>query len=275
MFSKATFGQFQNIEWVKSSYSNFMRNTAYSNTVDKDGNVCITGWFLDTASNLGPVVLTRQSAGNAMFLAKYNSSGVLQWAKTNESSYGSTGGSDITTDNSGNVIVTGTFICNKLKIGSNVYINSDSNTADIFIIKYDSTGNLIWSNVIIGSLNEFVTSIDVDKLGNIFLGGSFNSPISTIDNLTLNNTSISNYHYEMFLAKYTSNGSVIWSKKFGGNYSEQINDFKIDSNNNIYFTGYFQSDTLLLDNVILQTATNYDYNTFIAKSDSNGNIMLG
>src|ERR1017187_11012456 len=78
--------------------------------LDTNANCYITGWF-DGTNNFGGVTLTNQSVGGSdIFVAKYNSSGALQWAQR-------AGGTNINTgrrvgvDTNGNVYVAGHVYC--------------------------------------------------------------------------------------------------------------------------------------------------------------------
>ena len=97
--------------------------------VDSSGNVYVTGW---TDGNLVPLT---NLVGEDFFLSKYNSSGTQQWVKqigtvasTNESGRG------VAVDSSGNVYVTGQT--------SGALSGSNAGSGDIFLMKYDTSGNL-------------------------------------------------------------------------------------------------------------------------------------
>ena len=75
--------------------------------VDNQGNFYITGQFGGTTT-FGTVSLT--ATGNAnIFVAKYNSSGIVQWATKAQGSGTVDRGNAIKVDATGNVYVTGTF----------------------------------------------------------------------------------------------------------------------------------------------------------------------
>ena len=70
--------------------------------------------------------------------------GNIIWAK----SAGGTGNdfsNGITTDASGNIYMTGSFGSSSITFGSNILINAGVNYSDIFIVKYDSSGNVLWA----------------------------------------------------------------------------------------------------------------------------------
>ena len=105
---------------------------AYGVATDSSGNVYVAGGTnggLDGNTN----------AGNTdLFVVKYNSSGTKQWTKQlGSSSRDSANG--VATDSSGNIYVTGT-----------TYWGLDGNTsagnADLFVVKYNSSGTKQWTN---------------------------------------------------------------------------------------------------------------------------------
>ncbi|MEZ4905193.1 MAG: SBBP repeat-containing protein [Spirosomataceae bacterium] len=71
---------------------------------DGSGNVYVTGFFNGTAT-FGATPIT--SAGNDIFVVKYNSGGSFQWVQKAVGGTGSEQGLGIATDGSGNVYVTG------------------------------------------------------------------------------------------------------------------------------------------------------------------------
>ena len=70
--------------------------------------------------------------GSDIFLVKYNSSGVKQWAQQLGSS-GNDNGNGVTADSSGNIYVTGTTY-------GGLDNNTNSGGLDIFLAKFDSAG---------------------------------------------------------------------------------------------------------------------------------------
>src|ERR1035438_4905506 len=77
-------------------------------TLDTNANCYITGWF-DGTNNFGGVTLTNQSVGGSdIFVAKYNSTGALQWAqRAGGTSANINTGRRVGVDTNGNVYVAG------------------------------------------------------------------------------------------------------------------------------------------------------------------------
>lgn len=72
---------------------------------------------------------------------------------------------------------------------------------EFFLVKYDYSGNAIWSVTTNGSpLDDLPKSVAVDALQNIYIAGGFDSPslIFGFDNLNATGGG----GYDMFLAKY-------------------------------------------------------------------------
>ena len=85
---------------------------------------------------------------------------------------------------------------------------------DYWIIKLDSTGNLLWQKTIGGSIDDLLYSIQKTDDGGYILGGSSNSPISgdkTEDNYG---------SYDYWVIKLDSLGNIMWQNTIGGNLSE-------------------------------------------------------
>lgn len=123
--------------------------------VDTSGNVYVTGITYQTGVNYD------------VLLAKFNSSGTFQWAK----SAGGTGndfGNSLALDSSGNIYVLGYA----------------ANSPDIMLLlKYDSSGSIVWQRSIsgAGALSGMVgTGIRIDSAGDMCIVGRANSSADAI-----------------------------------------------------------------------------------------------
>jgi hypothetical protein len=108
-------------------------------TTDASGNVYITGYYEGTTDfdpGVGTQNLVSFSSGVNSFFAKYNSNGNYLWAK----SIGTTGynsGNSITTDATGNVYVTGSFVATAdFDPGVASQLLSSIGNDDVFFAKY-------------------------------------------------------------------------------------------------------------------------------------------
>ena len=230
---------------------------------DKLNNVYITGDYSDTIT-FGSFVLTTNNVGR-FYLAKYDSSGNVKWAKsTVNSSNAYCGGYSVCTDVFGNVYVTGQFYYTA-HFGS--YTLTSNGNDDIFLAKYDSSGNVLWAKSAGGSLYDYGSGLSTDRTGNVYVTGSFQSPTITFGPYTLTNAG----SYDIFLAKYDSSGNIGWVKNFGGSGADEGYSVATDALANVYVTGFFTSPSISFGIYTLINAG--ADNIFLAKYDSLGNVL--
>ncbi len=228
------------LKWAKS-ISGTGSNVGKSIVADVNGNVYLTGYFEGTADfdpSDGTSNLT--SAGSVdIFLAKYDSSGVFQWAKSAGGTDYDQGYSLAIDDNSQNVYLTGCFTGTAEFNPTGPAINlTSAGSDDIFLAKYDSNGAIKWAKSAGGTSSDEGHSIAVDKIGNVYLTGFFNI---TADFDPSDGTSkITSAGLEdIFFAKYNANGILQWAKSAGGNYYDEGLSITVDGDGNVYLTGYF------------------------------------
>jgi hypothetical protein len=211
----AKYDAYGNLQWATSAGGSGTDNS-WSIASDAGGNSYVTGSSTSpsitfySAAPTGPkITLTNPAGGYAgYFSVKYDPNGNLVWAKNAK---GSANGDGITLYGN-NVYVTGTF--NSSTIFQSLTLKPISNpTVDIFIVKYDAGGNVLWTKGAGGVSYDATQDAATDGSGNIFITGYFHSPTVTFGTitLTLGNTS----DYDMFIAKYNATGNALWAKSAG------------------------------------------------------------
>jgi hypothetical protein len=261
----STFAQAPNWDWARQSNatSGAYNNYSYSSVTDASGNVYIVGSFQYPTFILGGISLTN-SGGYDFFIAKYNPSGIIQWAKK----AGGTGdeeGMGITIDNLGNLIVTGYFTSSTVTFGTAPFLtNSNSGTADIFLVKYNQSGSVVWAKNAGGAGDEkglSITSFGTD----IYISGSYTAAF------TYGTTGFPNAgSTDVFIAKYDVTGTLLWARYGGGSSSDSNTGITTDNVGNAYITGYFYSTSLIFGSTTLTKVGTYDI--FIAKYTSSGSL---
>lgn len=174
----------------------------------------------------------------------------------------------VTVDKHGNSYVTGRFQ-DSLKFGNTTLVaNIGTNVyaSDVFIAKYDLHGNLVWAKRAGGINYDYANAITVDTAGNIFITGLF---IGTATFGTYSVTSISN-DYDVFVAKYDTNGNALWVKSVGGNGWDVGSGITLDKLGNVIITGAYRN-TGTFGTTTLTSAGNYDI--FLAKYTSTGTFV--
>jgi len=209
-------------------------------TLDNAGNVYATGYFSTTVDfDAGPGVFNL-SAVNAedAYMAKYDPAGKLIWAKT-IGDFRYQAGNALTLDANGNIYVTGIFFgTTDFDPGPGISNLISAGNEDIFVCKYDNTGNFIWAKKFGGPTNDFCNSIKLDATGNIFINGYFEStadfdPGTGVFNL------VSAGSTDIFVCKLNKDGILQWAKQIGGPLSDVAFDIDLDEQNNVYSTGFY------------------------------------
>jgi len=199
----STISNAQNCFWAKSAGGT---NSDNSNaiTTDLNGNVFVTGEFIGSIT-FGSTTLTG-SGSSTGFIVKYTPTGTVIWAQLLNGK-----GNGMTTDNIGNLYVIGNYYGTKL-------FGTISLTAigyeDIFVAKYDATGNVMWAASTGGNKHDDGNSIVMDGAGNIYLTAKFYSDSVNFGSTTLYHDSNSiNSNPDMLIAKYdATNGNMLWVK---------------------------------------------------------------
>lgn len=186
------------------------------------------------------------------------------------------GGRDMITDAAGNVIVTGFFSRTvDFDPGPAVFnmTSPPNNEEDVFIAKYDPTGNFLWARQFSGSFLDVPNSIASDAAGNLFITGVFFgtsdfNPGPAVFNLT----SIGNE--DAYVVKLNAQGNFLWAKKWGSTLFDRGNAVSVDGNGDVYIGGYFRLTVDFDPNVgVSELTAAGEEDAFVLKLSSNGNYI--
>ncbi len=249
---------------VQSANCQYWIQCGGSVTVDEAMGVCAdnansiftTGYFTSTLNMDGHQLIS--SGLEDIFISKMNTSGAISWIIRTGGS-GSERALAIDVDNVGNIVVCGYFY-GTTTIGTTTLTSLGQQ--DIFIAKYDTSGNFLWAQQAGGTNSDIANIVKFDHLGNIIVAGEFAGTCLFSGN-ALNSLTSS---IDAFIVKYDSNGNVIWLKKGSGNFTDRATGIAIDPTNDIYITGAF-SDTVTFDFTHPNTILN---SVFVIKLGSTG-----
>lgn len=289
--------------WMNRTYDPTKNVTGISTVSDSSGNVYVTGYTSTASSNTEDV-----------FIAKYNSSGVIQWQRILGSASLSDTPNSIAVDSSSNVYIVG-----------NYYASANLNA--MLVAKYNSSGTIQWQKslnyeFIPGYSSTLALSVKVDSSANLYITGapylgttpSYDIPIVKMDssgaitwqrklgsNSTIqvgtsiavdssSNVIVSGYDYQTtpysgIVAQYNSSGTLQWQRKLTyPTYNLLLQHITTDSSNNIYVVGWTQTPAykifLIKYNssgaIQWQRELNYstNLNTTGITTDSSGNVYL-
>ncbi len=130
---------------------------------------------------------------------------------------------------------------------------------DIYIISYDAEGNRLWTIMDGTAQEERPYGMALDSSGNIFIAG--------VTHGNFDGNTVAPTGRDIFVAKYNSSGTKIWTRQLQGDNWERAGGIAVDSSDNIYITGYTGSDKLGGE------VTNGSINSFVIKY-SNGGVRL-
>lgn len=259
------------ILWAASAGGN---NDDYITAVSTDrwGNVFVAGYFFSSTITIGGTTLANAGAttdSSDMFVAKFDSLGNFKWAQK-------AGGvkddriNAMMTDISGNVIVTGSFQSSFLAFGTDTVKNSIEGVDKVFLIKYDSLGNYVWSIGATGTGYDYAYALSTDPGNNVYVSGAFNGSNIAFGATVLNNNSSGLGADDMFVVKFDSTGALLWARSGTGTGNDIPTAARADNYGSIYVTGKFSSPTLAFGSTTLTNAGGYDI--FLVKYDLLGNL---
>ncbi len=187
--------------------------------------------------------------GGVMLFAFQQGGGQLEviWGKqigTSEEE----GADDLTLDKKGNIYIAGWT-------GGNLF-GQHQGKRDIFIVKMDSNGQILWSKQLGTAEEELCVKIATDG-ENVYLltdteGGWFGESLGRDD---------------IILLKFSSDGQLLWGKRLGGSEQDFCADIAVDQQGNIYIIGNTGSN--------LFAKKRNAYEVFLAKFDAAGNLLWG
>jgi hypothetical protein len=241
-------------QWSKSFGDAGLNQTPAGLAADNSNNVYLLGYF-DGAMNFGGGALT-SAGGFDIYLAKFNSAGTHQWSKRfGDADYQYPESVNVTT--AGVVVVTGYFRGAVDFGGGNLASAGD---VDVFLARFDTAGGHQWSKRFGSAGAQYGYDVDVDTGGNVFVFGSFAGDID-LGGGTLTSES----QLDLFVGKFGSTGTHLWSRRLGGpddQWARAIEYYGSD----IYLTGYFEGGVNFGGEDLLNESTSND-DMFLARLD--------
>lgn len=256
---------------------NYMGGQVTSAATDNSINLYITGEFTDSIE-LNPKgtsafiqTMTAYQGAKNFYVAKYNTSGVIQWSNFMQSS-GEWDARGIAVDASMNVYVTGSGYGNLVNnMATDSAVDMTFATEMPFVVKFNSSG--VYDKVVIlrtaaDNLGAKAYGISLGADGNIVVCGS------TEDTLTLAGSpkipDLTNSKADIFVAKFNPQLNGIWGTLMGGEDEDEALAISIDDSSKIWVVGSMQNSfTVGTDNL----TSNGGKDIFVAKVDSNGTPM--
>ena len=183
------------LQWQREWGSGLM-DGANGITTDSFGNIYIVG-FTETSTD-----------NEDILLIKYNSNGILQWARTWDGGL-KDGAEGVAIDSFGDIYITG---------------YTQTNTPDLYnmiLIQYNNSGSYQWERTWTYASRSFGKGVAIDPSGDIFVAGFYYGGAGS----------------NMFAAKYDNMGNFEWDIRWGIRHYSFVTDLAIDSEGNIFVSG--------------------------------------
>ena len=247
-FSLSVADQEYELQWAKSVGS-IDTDVGWKTAFDQSGNIVVVGYFSETATfGAGePNETTLTSAGGYdFFIAKYDDSGNLLWAKRAGGSSHDLMNGGLAIDKSNNILFTARF-SGTATFGAgepNETTLTSAGDFDICIAKYNSDGDLQWAKRAGGSSLDEGGGISVDSSSvtvYYLVTGRFAGTATFGPGETNETTLTSAGSSDIFIAKYNNDGSLVWARRDGGSDADRAYDIAVDDNGNFSITGRFSS----------------------------------
>ena len=183
-------------------------------------------------------------------------------------------GFSTTRDKFGNTYFTGYTSSPSGIATTGAYQTNFGGNTDAFLAKYDCSGKLVWATYYGGNGEEKGTCVRIDDSGYVYLTGVTGSTtgLATSGAYQTSNKGV----YDAFLAKFNSNGALIWGTFFGGPGTDIAWGLVIDTGGNVYLDGETLSSTNIATSGAYQTNFGGGYSrgdAFLVKFNGKGSRL--
>lgn len=228
------------LDWVRT-FGGPESDYATGVSLDDLGNVFVVGAFrgaVDMDPGTGTATLT-SAGGHDVFLTKYAPNGEYLGAwRTGGAGYDEA--KSVAVGGSGGVYVlsyfTGTIDADP---GDPVLSIASEGQLDVLVQRFLGDGTLGWAHAVGGAGTDFGLSLALDVDENIWMTGSFESTID-LDPGAGVAALTSAGAWDVFVAKWASNGTFLWAGRMGGpeNFDTGY-DLAVDGEGNTWVIGSF------------------------------------
>lgn len=237
VFASSINAQSPSYKWTKTFGG---AKSEYINSIiaDKNGNVLSTGSFessidIDPGASVKTII---SNGGSDIFVTKMDAAGKLLWSKNIGGSANDVGYS-IAVDTGGNVYVTGSFQ-DYVDFGVSTPLYS-SGSEDVFVVKYDAAGTVLWAKSIGGSYADYGRSISLDTLGGLYVTGKFLGMADFDPSSNYVSLSSSMGSEDVFIVKWDQNGIYQWAKGIGSAGYDVGTAIAVNPSGDVFATGIF------------------------------------
>lgn len=185
--------------------------------VDSNGNLYVVGTYQGASLNVGGQGLKTAGSATLGFLASFDPSGNLRFAKD----FGSTGNTEVKrvkVDAAGNVYISGKFDTS-IDFGNNLVMSNGG--FDGFVAAYSTTGALVWRKTWSGTGDESVNAIAISPDGALYAAADFTNAVTVGGGPVF----MTEGGMDALISKHsTADGTTQWYNEFGDTGDITITD---------------------------------------------------
>jgi len=247
--------------WSKN-YGGSGDEVIWHSCATKDGGYILAG---STDSYNGDVV-NRHPGGMEVWIIKVDENGNKEWQKT----YGGSGDESacsIQQTKDGGYIFTGWASSNDGDLTSSHVGLPGGFSQDLWVVKIDSTGKLIWQKDLGGSNSDIGFSVLQSEDGNYIVAG-----------YTASNDGDIPMHYgnsgkwDAWVLKFNATGTLLWQKFYGGTQDDAFNAIVQTPDKGYILAGATNSNDSDVSGNHLNSSLSTTTDVWVAKIDSLGNL---
>jgi hypothetical protein len=214
------------------------------------------------------------------FLSKFDLNGTFIWAKT----WGGEGyddGPGVAVDGSGNVYVAGMYASQTINFdpadgseGLGHPAHDSGIVVDVFLSKFDSSGNFQWVRTWGGQgAEDAMGTVAVDGTNNVYVAGRSASINCDFNPGGTPDIHSSNGDLDAFVSKFDSSGTFQWAKTWGGSGGDEATGLAVDGAGHVYTAGRFHNTVDFNPGSGVDNHTsNGQYDISLSQFDSSGNF---
>ena len=214
------------IEWQNTIYGN-LQETAKIAIQTTDGGYLVAGESISSDQ----FDKTESSNGfDDIWMLKLDALGNIVWQNTIGGGNGETMRDLIQTEDGGFLLMTFSVSDSSGDKTENTFVT------DVWLVKTDEFGEIIWENTIVGISRDYGTKIVEDGAGNYFLG------CSSMSNIGYDKTATNKGWMDYWVIKINSVGEILWQETYGGTFDDSLEDLLLTSDGGFICVGTSTSD---------------------------------
>lgn len=228
--------------WVKTGVAPY-DDRGLAAGCDNAGNIYISGEFSDTLVWDGTTTINNQIMA-AGYLMKLDPNGNQVWFRYMAASQTLMYGLAVAPNN--DVVLAGEFRGQMAVFGmASPYIINDTYFYKAAVLRFNSNGEILWSNTL-SSINEVgYRDVALDVQGNAYAVGLFKCSLSEMADALGDGVFYSLGWRDVVLARYNANGTQQWVNHYGGNKDDFCSGIGVSGVDEPIIAGGFQNTLMV------------------------------